>query len=341
MKTKILLYLAGFCLLISSCSDNLTSNPEPLSEPRIETESGTYFDSVTITLSHENSSADIFYTTDGSTPHSGSNLYSSPFSLTSHSKVKAIATADGHQDSPVTEATFNVVETGTMTDQEGRLYRTVMIGGREWMAENLRVTTYRNGDPIPPAAEGFDWLWQDDGYAVYDHAWTDGLNSAAHVTEIYGLLYNWDAVDHRSGLCPTGWRVPTDQDWTDMQNYLMDQHGLNNEPQDEKGIGNALKDCRQVDSPLGGDCLTSEHPRFDDGGLHNMYGTDTFGFSALPGGYRAQSSRNVGERAYFWTSTRAPEHSLAFSRSISSNSSLLHRTTSQTDYGFSVRCINN
>jgi len=102
---------------------------------------------------------------------------------------------------------------GTVTDYDGNTYQTVMIGTQEWMAENLRVTHYRNGDPIPNITDNGQWSAATSGaYCSYD-------NSSSNAST-YGLLYNFYAVADARNLCPTGWHVPTDAEWTTLIDYL-------------------------------------------------------------------------------------------------------------------------
>ncbi len=196
---------------------------------------------------------------------------------------------------------------GSVFDIDGNGYKTVIIGGKEWMAENLRVTKYNDGTDIPTGLNDYQWESTTDGaFAIYNHNAhnTEGINSPEEMVEAYGKLYNWYAVNDPRGLCPEGWHVPSDDEWTYLVNYLMAEYGWSNNEYDTNGIGNKLKSCRQVDSPLGGDCDTDEHPRWRS--HHTHYGNDVFGFSALPAGLRAYFGYTYGISyyAYFWSSTK-------------------------------------
>ncbi len=115
--------------------------------------------------------------------------------------------------------------TGTITDIDGNTYNTTFIGGNEWMAENLRVTKYNNDDAIPTGLSNAYWFNTTQGaYAIYPHGSINGLDSDAEVVAAYGKLYNWHAVDDERGLCPAGWSVPGDDDWTQLVDYLMDEY---------------------------------------------------------------------------------------------------------------------
>lgn len=217
---------------------------------------------------------------------------------------------------------------GTVTDAEGNTYRTVVIGDQVWIAENLRTAYYRNGNPIAfPDDDNNAWLSNTTGaYAWYD-------NDISNKNR-YGALYNWHAVNNPNGLCPPGWRVPENDDWSRLIGYLVDQY----EDVTTENIAAKLKSCRQVNSPLGGDCSTTEHPRWDSHSVH--YGTDDFGFSALPGGFRYTDGRfsNLGSYAGWWTSTRYVA-AYAWSREMYQFTSQIGNFYDYAPNGYSVRCV--
>jgi len=171
------------------------------------------------------------------------------------------------------------------TDVDGNIYNSEQIGNFCWMKENLKTTTYRNGTPIPNVTGGWHYS-ATDAYAWYDNnpEWKD----------VYGALYSKYAVHSTHGLCPEGWFVPSNDEWMTVINYI----GGPASP-----AGNKLKSCRQINSPLGGYCNTSEHPRWIANDLN--YGTDDYGFSGLPGGTRYDYGpfMSLGGCGYWWTST--------------------------------------
>ncbi|MDR4989371.1 MAG: FISUMP domain-containing protein, partial [Bacteroidales bacterium] len=231
-----------------------------------------------------------------------------------------------------------------VTDIDGNDYITVIIGNQEWMAENLRVARYNNEEDIPTNLNDGDWWTTTSGaYAIYDHnAWnTDGINSPEEMVAAYGKLYNWYAVDDSRGLCPEGWSVPSDADWTALVNYVVSQ-GFPNEWNNPNGAGNALKSCHQVNSPLGGECNTSTHPRWDEDvwSDYNHHGFDEFGFSALPGGNRwgSGSFYDVGHLGSWWSATE-PSGTSAWNRGVYSNFGAVDRGNYSKRSGFSVRCL--
>ncbi len=236
----------------------------------------------------------------------------------------------------------NQIDYGFVTDIDGNEYKTFLIGEQEWMAENLRVSRYNNGDLLSTGLNDEQWSNATDGaYAIYPHGDVAGLSSDQEVLEAYGGLYNWFAVADTRGLCPEGWSVPGDGDWTLLIDSLMAKYDLHNYwgVSDINGVGNVLKSCRQVQSPLGGSsCNTSKHPRWDAHDTH--YGTDEFGFSLLPGGSRNPSGDFflLGQTGFWWS---ADEHSTnyAWSREASNDLGNISRYFPGKSTGLSVRCI--
>ncbi len=226
---------------------------------------------------------------------------------------------------------YDIIYGDGVTDIDGNEYITVIIGDQEWMAENLRVSKYNNGDNIPTGLSDAQWSNTTSGaYSIYDNS--------SDMLEAYGALYNWYAVDDARGLCPASWSVPSDNDWTQLVNYVVDQ-GYPNQWDDPNGAGNALKSCYQAGSPEGGECDTSEHPRWNSHDTH--YGFDEFGFSALPGGDRSSSGSFdfVGDNGYLWSATEDSVTN-AWIRVMRSSGGSLHRGLySNKRGGLSVRCV--
>jgi len=189
---------------------------------------------------------------------------------------------------------------------DGHTYEAVEIGDQCWFAENLRTTVYADNSSIPEVTGSSAWTYLSTG------ARCDFNNDATNVAS-YGRLYNWYAVTNAAGLCPNGWHVPTDGEWTDLENYL----GANGHSGTE---GIALK-------------ATSG---WDFGGN----GTDDFGFSALPGGYRVDfdgSFYDAGNYGSWWSSS--PSGGGAWSRDLNHfNPAILRYDGSPRD-GVSVRCL--
>jgi uncharacterized protein (TIGR02145 family) len=112
---------------------------------------------------------------------------------------------------------------GSVADIDGNTYKTVQIGTQTWMAENLKTTTYNDGSQIPlgyGAPAGYtDWF----DYGNADYRWFNGAycwyDNEIRYKNIFGALYNWHAVGH-GNLCPTGWHVPTNSEWTTLITFL-------------------------------------------------------------------------------------------------------------------------
>ncbi len=211
----------------------------------------------------------------------------------------------------------------TVTDIDGNVYNTVLIGSQCWMKENLKTTTYRNGTSIPNVIDTTAWLNLTTGaYVWYDNdiSWKDK----------YGALYNWFTAIDSNGLCPTGWHVPPQDDW----DVLFGLIGNVQQP-----IFNVLKSCRQVNSTLGGSCNTNNHPRWDAD--VDDYGTDDYGFAGLPGGYRhSHGSFNLRDSHGFWWTTTLDSLNMVWLEYLYSASGCIYIcVTNNKEPGYSVRCL--
>ncbi len=102
---------------------------------------------------------------------------------------------------------------GTLTDQEGNVYKTIVIGIQEWMAENHNTSTYRNREPIANVTESGQWNTLTTG------VWCFYNNDSAYKCP-YGKLYNWHAVNDSRNLCPSGWHVPNDDEWNTLVGFI-------------------------------------------------------------------------------------------------------------------------
>jgi uncharacterized protein (TIGR02145 family) len=211
----------------------------------------------------------------------------------------------------------------TVTDIDGNVYNTVLIGNQCWMKENLKTTTYRNGTSIPNVIDTTAWLNLTTGaYVWYDNdiSWKDK----------YGALYNWFTAIDSNGLCPLGWHVPPQEDW----DVLFGLIGNLNQP-----IFNVLKSCRQVNSTLGGSCNTNNHPRWD--AEVDDYGTDDYGFAGLPGGRRHSHGpfSLLGSHGFWWTSTLDTLNMAWLEYLYGASGFIYIAVTNNKEAGFSVRCL--
>ncbi|MFO7891378.1 MAG: FISUMP domain-containing protein [bacterium] len=225
----------------------------------------------------------------------------------------------------VSSKTVNVTqaggaETGIMTDQDGNVYQTVKIGNQWWMAENLKVTHYRNGDPIPNITSDSEWTGLSTGaYCVYD-------NNESYA-DTYGYLYNWYAVNDSRNIAPEGWHVPTDEEWKQLEMYL----GMSQSEADDTGYRGTNE----------GSKLAGNASLWPYGSLENNAVFGTSGFSAFPGGYRDDDDgtfSDVGSNAYFWSATEGSTNT-AWGRYLYYGISSIDRSNYNKPYGFSVRLV--
>lgn len=223
-----------------------------------------------------------------------------------------------------------MIETTTVTDIDGNEYQTVMIGNQWWMAENLKVSRYLNGDAIPTNLSNSEWKNTTSGaFTIYPHGNVDGINSNEEMVAAYGKLYNWYAVDDDRGLCPEGWRVPSDNNWKQLEMYLgMSQEDANNIGWRGASVGGKLKSTRTESDP---------HPRWSS---PNEGATNESGFSGLPGGRRDFSSgfSAIGNTGYWWSSTER-SLSLVWFRFLGYDGSSVFRYDFYKYFGYSVRCF--
>ncbi|MFP4488956.1 MAG: fibrobacter succinogenes major paralogous domain-containing protein, partial [Bacteroidales bacterium] len=222
----------------------------------------------------------------------------------------------------------------TVSDMDENEYFTVKIGDQEWMAENLRTSKYSDGSDIPTGLNETEWTNANSAaFAIQPHEHMENLNSDEEVLEAYGALYNGYAVE-TGKLCPDGWHVPTDEDWSELFNYLVD----NFEEITMDNVGNYLKSCRQVDSPFEGYCNTQDHPRWDPNEDHHGY--NYYNYSALPGGSRYFEDGffvALGSDANFWSSTKNGDG--LFNYNFSNGKGSVKQLSDDFGWGFSVRCL--
>lgn len=188
----------------------------------------------------------------------------------------------------------------------GYTYGLVAIGDQCWFAENLQTESYRNGDPIPSGLNDADWSSTTAGaVAVYD----EGSDGAVANLIAYGRLYNWYAVSDPRGVCPNGWHVPTDVEFSDLVNFLG---------------GSLVAALPMKSAPL-------DEPAWD--------GTNASGFSGLAGGSRTVGGEfnAIDSFGYHWSVTSTG--TAAWSRRMSSGNAGVSRLNSSPRLGVSVRCV--
>lgn len=193
----------------------------------------------------------------------------------------------------------------TLADIDGNVYKTVEIGKQIWMAENLKVTRYRNGDEIPNVKDCSAWAGLSSGArCAYD--------DREYKADVYGYLYNWYAVSDGRKIAPSGWHMPTDEEWQTLVDYLGG----------ENVAGGKMKETG-----------TSHWKRLNTGA------TNVSGFSGLPGGYLSDGSfYYLGIDASFWSATEYGAD-IAWSRYLCYGNSRVYRQSCIKLNGFSVRLL--
>jgi uncharacterized protein (TIGR02145 family) len=193
-----------------------------------------------------------------------------------------------------------------VTDKDGNVYKTVIIGTQEWMVENLNVEHYRNGDPIPQVQDADEWAGlKTGGWCYYENKLSNG--------KTYGKMYNWYAVTDPRGFTPEGCHIPSEVEWKQLLDFLGGA----------KVAGAKLKATTLWTSIKQNDEVTNES-----------------GFTALPSGKRFKkgSFDNLGKWACFWSSTEVDSGN-AISRYLSYGDFIVYRFEDSKSFGFSVRCV--
>jgi uncharacterized protein (TIGR02145 family) len=217
-------------------------------------------------------------------------------------------TSYGNEVSFTTPSGFGIwfnqnITYGSVADQEGNTYATVVIGQQEWMAENLRSTKYANGDPIPNVTNNL--TSGSGGWSNYNN-----IPYGPNAIDPIGKLYNWYTVNDSRNVCPSGWHVPSDAEWTVLIN-----------------AGNSAINIK------------SSGAEFLYWPSNNITENQT-GFSALPGGFRQGTGAfyGMGSSSFWWSSTQVTLND-AWGIYINDFSNDIQLYDEQKDYGYSVRCI--
>jgi uncharacterized protein (TIGR02145 family) len=222
-----------------------------------------------------------------------------------------------------------VHQTGTLTDNDGNTYRTVKIGNQWWMAEDLATTKYNDNSSIPNLTLAAAWI-AENGTAGHNGAYCWYNNDGTTYKPLYGAIYNWYAVN-TGNLCPTGWHVPSDEEYQTLELFLGMAPGTN------PGQVGAWED-RGTDQGTQMKNTTGWST-----GLPNLNGTNTSGFSALPGGYRFGvdgSFQSLGQVSFWWASNQV-DAATAFYRRLDGPLTTVYRMGVLKRGGKYVRCVQN
>jgi uncharacterized protein (TIGR02145 family) len=203
--------------------------------------------------------------------------------------------------------TFFCQNTGRgLTDIDGNKYKSVIIGKQEWMARNLRVTRFTNGDTIPFFKNSENWCNLDScGFFISNNP---------KQTEIYGYLYNWYVVDDSRKVCPNGWHVPSDAEWTILINYLGGSNIAGRKIKQKKFFQKFF------------DIKQSKNYNFN---------AHIRGYVDFDGEYC-----DFGKKTSWWTATENVSNT-AWNRFINLNDDNVYRDDEIKQSGLSVRCIKN
>jgi uncharacterized protein (TIGR02145 family) len=211
-------------------------------------------------------------------------------------------------------------EAPTVTDANGTVYPTVLIGSQCWMANNLRTTQYSDGSIVPNVTVNATWAQLNTG------AWSNYENNVSN-NATYGKLYNWYAATDPRGVCPMGWHVPTDAEWQLLESSLgmpaneLNAPGIRGEAQN---VGGKLKATSVWNAP-------------------NAGATNESGFSGLPSGARGGFSDgtffNLGDRGYWWSSSEGDQLDYARYRSLSYFNAGVGRYSYYKSSGYCIRCL--
>lgn len=188
-------------------------------------------------------------------------------------------------------------------DIDGNLYHKIAIGNQIWLDKNLQVTKFNNGDLIPMIVENEEWTnLSSPGYCFYQDKKENATN--------FGALYNWYVID-KGNICPTGWHVPSDAEWSILSAFL------------------------------GGDLVAGSQIKSNSGWNLNGNGSDSVRFNAIPSGVRYVGLSNFsteGTSAVWWSATEGDVTDAWFRKINYYHPSLLRYSTNKA-HGFSIRCL--
>lgn len=228
---------------------------------------------------------------------------------------------DNSENNSISNTIFITLSpTEPVIDVDGNVYQTLVFGNQEWMVENLKVTHYSNGDPIPHVTDDGAWISTSlDAYCVYDNTPSNA--------DTYGNLYNWYTVDDPRGLAPEGWHVPTDEEIMELEMYL----GMSYSEAHNRGYRGTNE----------GSKIVGRADLWTDGALENDPEFDTSGFNFLPAGYRYYLNgnySNMGNDGYLWSFAEQVITN-NWNRKLYYNYTAVYRNSSHKRNGFSIRCV--
>jgi len=197
---------------------------------------------------------------------------------------------------------------GSLTDVEGNVYKTIQIGTQVWMAENLRTTKYKDGVTIPLVTDFTAWTkLTTPAYCWYNNDPVNNKNT-------YGALYNWYTVN-TGKLCPTGWHVPSDAEWTVLSSYL--------------GGGETIAGGKMKE-------IGTKHWLDPNNGA-----TNESGFSAIAAGSRSYNNFSSQKFSAIWWAKEEllSSNYMGFIQFITHSETRSTRSAQEKYYGNTVRCL--
>ena len=218
---------------------------------------------------------------------------------------------------------------GTVKDYDGNTYNTVQIGGQCWMMENMRTKHYADGTAIPSGESS------TSGTSPYYYNYSD----SGIPLEKRGYLYNWPAAMHGAassntnpshvlGICPNGWHLPSDAEWTQLTDYVRSQS-------EYTCGGNSNFIAKALTSETGWHFSSNNCEVGNDLNANNATG-----FSAVPAGSGSRSFSNAGNSAHFWSATQyAGDPDYVYNRILYYDSADVGWGYGSKNNGFSVRCL--
>ena len=207
-----------------------------------------------------------------------------------------------------------------VTDIDGNVYKTVIIGDQEWMTENLKTTRYNDGTLIPNVTDITEWRnCNAPGYVWY--------NNVITYKEVYGALYNGYAVFTNKELCPTGWHVASDEEWKKLEIYM----GMTF----KQANGTVWRGTNEGSKMKEKDTLKWASP--------NKGATNESGLTIIPSGRRDSSGKfyDMTTGATIWTSTATSMSCAYYRHFASTNEGIGRNPEGDKKFGFGVRCIKN
>jgi len=220
---------------------------------------------------------------------------------------------------------------GSVSDMEGNTYGTIEIGTQVWMAENLKVTQYPDGNPITQISD--EAGWNDMTPDVQAYCW---YNNQAEYSDTSGVLYTWAAAMNGAlssetipsgvqGVCPDGWHIPSDAEWKILEVFL----------------GMSEADADNYDWRGSDEGAQLKERGFSNWAIPNTGASNSSGFTAVPGGFRSAKGLFYGidQSAAYWTSNEEEGTDKAWYRTLNFDKEQVYRQYHDMRIGFSVRCV--